>query len=64
MPLRSPELGEPALSVLRSSTQRVGRLAQDITRALVEAHGVGISVESAGPGLEATFTVRLPEAAY
>ena len=31
-----------------------------IARALVEAHGGGISVTSAGPGLGATFTVRLP----
>lgn len=31
-----------------------------IAKALVEAHGGGISVTSAGPGLGATFTVRLP----
>jgi two-component system sensor histidine kinase BaeS len=31
-----------------------------IARAIVEAHGGGISVTSAGPGLGATFTVRLP----
>jgi two-component system sensor histidine kinase BaeS len=31
-----------------------------IAKALVEAHGGGISVASAGPGLGATFTVRLP----
>lgn len=31
-----------------------------IARALVEAHGGGVSVTSAGPGLGATFTVRLP----
>ncbi|GAA1548685.1 sensor histidine kinase [Nocardioides humi] len=31
-----------------------------IARALVEAHGGGISATSAGPGLGATFTVRLP----
>ncbi|QBX56772.1 HAMP domain-containing histidine kinase [Nocardioides seonyuensis] len=31
-----------------------------IARALVEAHGGGISASSAGPGLGAVFTVRLP----
>ncbi len=31
-----------------------------ISRALVEAHGGGISARSAGPGTGATFTVRLP----
>src|SRR5680860_209815 len=34
-----------------------------ITRALVEAHGGGISANSPGPGRGATFTVRLPVAA-
>jgi signal transduction histidine kinase len=33
-----------------------------IARALVEAHGGGISVDSAGPSRGATFTVRLPAA--
>ncbi|TQJ49288.1 HAMP domain-containing sensor histidine kinase [Phycicoccus sp. SLBN-51] len=33
-----------------------------ISRALVEAHGGGISATSAGPGQGATFTVRLPAA--
>lgn len=33
-----------------------------IARALVEAHGGGISVDSGGPGRGATFTVRLPVA--
>ena len=32
-----------------------------IARALVEAHGGGISVTSPGPGHGTTFTVRLPE---
>jgi len=33
-----------------------------IAKALVEAHGGGISVHSAGPGRGATFVVRLPAA--
>lgn len=33
-----------------------------IAKALVEAHGGGISVTSAGPGHGSTFTVRLPSA--
>ena len=33
-----------------------------ISRALVEAHGGGLSVSSAGPGMGATFTIRLPAA--
>lgn len=33
-----------------------------ISRALVEAHGGGLSVTSAGPGHGSTFTVRLPTA--
>lgn len=33
-----------------------------ISRALVEAHGGGLSVHSAGPGLGATFSIRLPAA--
>jgi signal transduction histidine kinase len=33
-----------------------------IAKALVEAHGGGISVTSPGPGQGATFTVRLPVA--
>ena len=31
-----------------------------IAKALVEAHGGGISVTSAGPGRGTTFTVRIP----
>lgn len=33
-----------------------------ISRAIVELHGGGISVTSPGPGLGATFTVRIPRA--
>ena len=33
-----------------------------ISRALVEAHGGGLSVDSAGPGQGATFSIRLPAA--
>jgi signal transduction histidine kinase len=31
-----------------------------ISRALVEAHGGGLSASSAGPGHRPTFTIRLP----
>lgn len=44
-------------------TQRVTAglgLGLAITRQLVELHGGGITAQSAGPGLGATFTVRLP----
>ena len=33
-----------------------------ISRALVEAHGGGLSAHSAGPGQGATFRIRLPAA--
>ena len=45
------------------SRQRKGEgagLGLAIVKSIVEAHGGGISVTSAGPGLGATFTVRLP----
>ena len=35
-----------------------------IAKALVEAHGGGISVTSAGPGNGATFTVRIPRLSF
>lgn len=45
----------------RDRAQRSG-IGPSIAKALVEAHGSGIRVTSAGPGTGATFTVRLSAA--
>jgi len=47
----------------RNRQQGGGGIGLTITRALVEAHGGGISANSPGRGRGATFTVRLPVAA-
>lgn len=46
----------------RDRRQGGSGIGLSIARALVEAHGGGIAVDSAGPGQGATFTVRLPAA--
>ena len=46
----------------RGRTRGGSGIGLTISRALVEPHGGGISVTSAGPGQGATFTVRLPVA--
>jgi len=47
----------------RNRQQGGGGIGLTITRALIEAHGGGISADSPGHGRGATFTVRLPIAA-
>ena len=44
----------------RSRTRGGSGIGLAISRALVEAHGGGLSAHSDGPGLGSTFTVRLP----
>ena len=46
----------------RDRTQGGSGIGLSIARALVEAHGGGISVTSAGTGQGTAFTVRLPAA--
>jgi signal transduction histidine kinase len=47
---------DPARSRVRGGSG----IGLTISKALVEAHGGGLSAASPGPGLGATFTVRLP----
>ena len=49
------------LKTIRRTRDRGGSgIGLTISRALVEAHGGGISARSAGRGAGATFVVRLP----
>lgn len=50
--------------VARSRDRGGSGIGLTISRALVEAHGGGISARSPGPGAGATFTVRLPAAGW